>query len=232
MRPRFADIAFHLARLAGSLLVLALAARLASVPGMVLGAVLFFLEAFALTHDLTHGALGLPRRANEIALAVAGALLLMSGHAVRRTHLAHHSRTFGRDDLEGAFARLPLLRALLGGPAGVVALRARAFRGAGPRGQRWQLAETAADLALLVALVASGRPAGLVYAAVAVLAQLTMGVWASYIPHNAPAWVVRVAARLDWTGSPTVLSLAYHELHHARPEVPCRRLGAAARAAA
>lgn len=227
MPPRFADLALHLARLAGSLLVLHLAARFASLPGMTLGAAVFFLEAFAFTHDVTHGALRLPRRANDIALALGGALMLMSGHAIRRMHLVHHARTFGRDDLEGAAARAPFLRALLGGPRVAVALRARAFRGAGSRGQRWQAVESAANLVTFLALVASARPAGLVYAAVAACAQLTMGVWASHIPHNAPAWITRAAERLAWTGSPTVLSLAYHELHHARPEVPCRRLGAA-----
>ncbi len=51
-----------------------------------------------------------------------------------------------------------------------------------------------------------------------------MSVWAAHVPHNAPAWLTGLAARFAWTGSPTALSLAYHALHHAHPEVPCRRL--------
>lgn len=224
MRPRTSDLAFHLARLAVSALVMALASRFESLLGMIAGAGLFFLEAFALQHDLAHGALGLSRRSNEIALAVAGALLLMSGHGTRRTHLRHHARLFTDDDVEGRPARTSLLRALIGGPADVLAVRVAAFRGAGPRGQRWQAAETVIDVALLAALLSSGHPALLVYAAVAVIGQLTMSTWASHIPHNAPAWLIRLAARLDWTGSPTVLALAYHDLHHARPDVPTRRM--------
>ncbi|MFT3766487.1 MAG: fatty acid desaturase [Minicystis sp.] len=232
MRPRVSDLALHLARLALSAGVLALSSRYASLPGMIAGGTLFFLEAFAFQHDLAHGALGLPRRVNEGALAVVGALMFMSGHAIRRTHLVHHARPLSDDDFEGRPARETFLRALAGGACGVLAHRVRAFRGAGPRGQRWQIVENLAGAALLAAIVASGEAALLVYAAVAILAQLTMGLWASHIPHNAPGWLVRVAERLAWTGSPTVLSLAYHELHHARPQVPCRRLGAAARAAA
>jgi fatty acid desaturase len=191
---------------------------------MIAGAALFFLEAFAFQHDLAHGALGLPRRANDWALAAAGALLLMSGHGTRRTHLRHHARMFGADDVEGRPARVSLARAIIGGPVDALAVRVAAFRGAGPRGQRWQAAETALDVVLLTALVASGRPALLVYAAIAILGQITMSAWASHIPHNAPAWLIRVATRLAWTGSPTVLALAYHDLHHARPDVPTRRM--------
>ena len=224
MRLRVSDMAYHLGRLALSVSAMALAAHVACVPGMIAGAALFVLESFALLHDLAHGALGLPRRANEIALAVAGALLLTSGHAIRRTHRIHHARTFSADDIEGRPAREGFWRALLGGPSGMLAQRIQAFRGAGPRGQRWQAAEIAIDVALLAALVASGVPVLRVYAAVAILAQLTMGLWASHIPHNAPGWLVAMAEGLSWTGSPTVLSLAYHDLHHARPDVPCRRM--------
>ncbi|APR84755.1 Hypothetical protein A7982_10104 [Minicystis rosea] len=224
MRPRFADMAYHFGRLVLSVVVIAVAAHVASMVGMIVGAGLFFLEAFALLHDLAHGALRLPRRINEIALAFAGTLLLTSGHAIRRTHLVHHARTFGADDIEGRPAREGFWRALFGGPCGALAQRIQAFRGAGPRGQRWQTVETIADIAVLSVLVASGVPALRVYAAVAILAQLTMGLWASHIPHNAPGWLIRMAERLAWIGSPTVLSLAYHDLHHARPDVPCRQM--------
>jgi fatty acid desaturase len=224
MRPRWSDLALHVVRLAVSALVMALAARVASTAGMIAGAGLFFLEAFALQHDLAHASLGLPRRANEVALAAAGTLLLMSGHGTRRTHLRHHARTLAADDVEGAPARESFAEALLRGPRHALTVRAAGFRGAGPRGQRWQALETAVDVALFIALLASGRPALVIYAAVALLGQVTMSIWASHVPHNTPAWLVRAAERLAWTGSPTVLALAYHETHHARPDVPTRRM--------
>jgi fatty acid desaturase len=191
---------------------------------MVAGAGLLFLEGFAFAHDLMHGALRLPRRANEVALAFAGALLLMSGHALRLTHLVHHAHALAPADVEGAPARGSLGAALVGGPLAAVRLRRHAFSVAGRRGRIWQAVETGVDAALLVALVASGSPPLRIYALVALAAQATMSVWAAHVPHNAPAWLTDAAAHLDWTGSPTVLALAHHSRHHAHPEVPCRRL--------
>jgi fatty acid desaturase len=230
MRPRFLDLAVHLARLAATMLTVAIAARAPSNLLTLAGAALLFLEAFAFMHDLAHGALLLPRRANEIALALAGGMLLMSGHALRRMHLIHHARTLTADDVEGLPARGSFLRALAGGPRATVALRLHAFRGAGRRGRRWQALETAAGVAAGAAFLASGRVPLVIYALVAIAAQATMSVWAAHVPHNAPAWLTGLAARFAWTGSPTMLSLAYHELHHARPEVPCRHLDTAAHA--
>jgi fatty acid desaturase len=228
MRPRYIDLAIHVARLVLAALVMAVASSASSRCGLVAGAGLFFLESFALMHDVSHGALLLPRRANEVALALSGALLLMSGHALRRMHLVHHARALADDDVEGRPARSTLWQAFAGGPRAAVALRLHAFAGAGRRGRAWQAVETAASAILGGALLASGRAPLVTYALVAILAQATMAVWAAYIPHNAPAWLTRLAARFSWTGSPTMLSLAYHELHHARPEVPCRRLPEAA----
>jgi hypothetical protein len=54
--------------------------------------------------------------------------------------------------------------------------------------------------------------------------QLTMNAWASHVPHRAPVWLMAVASRLVWTGSPVVLSLVYHLEHHAHPRVPCATL--------
>jgi fatty acid desaturase len=225
MRPLLDDLAVHLARLAASAAALALAASVASGAGMVVAAGLLFLESFALMHDLAHGALRLPRQVNEVALGLAGVLLLMSGHAVRRMHLVHHARPLTADDLEGRPARGGFWRALAGGPGAALSLRREAFRGAGPRGRRIQAMETVAGAALAAALLASGRAPLVVYAIVAMLGQATMSVWAAHVPHNAPRWLSRIAARLAVTGSPTLLALAHHDLHHARPQIPCRRLG-------
>jgi fatty acid desaturase len=224
MRPRFVDLAVHLCRLAASAGAIAVASSATSRVGMVVAAALVFLESFALMHDLAHGALLLPRRVNEIALALAGVMLLMSGHALRRMHLVHHARPLAHDDLEGRPARGGFWRALAGGPGAALSLRREAFRGAGRRGRRIQAIETLAGAALAAALLASGRAPLVVYVIVAVLGQATMSVWASHVPHNAPAWLSRIAARLAATGSPTLSALVYHDLHHACPQIPCRRL--------
>jgi fatty acid desaturase len=228
MRPRLLDLAVHLGRLAASMGVLALASSLASPAGMVAASALLFLEAFALVHDLAHGALLLPRRANEVALGLAGVLLLLSGHALRGTHLVHHARPLADDDLEGLPARGGFWQALAAGPGAALALRREAFRRAGRRGRALQAIETLAGAALVAAAIASGKAALVTYVVIALLGQATMSVWAAYVPHNTPAWLSAAAARLACTGSPTMLALAYHDLHHARPGIPCRLLGRAA----
>ncbi|WP_438011556.1 fatty acid desaturase [Sorangium sp. So ce321] len=224
MKPRVGDLALHVARISLCATGVALASRIDSAAlAAAAGGALFF-AAFALMHDVAHGALRLPRRANEIALTLSAALMLMSGHALRIMHLRHHARPLAPDDIEGAPARLPLLRALLGAPLAAVALRAEAFRAAGPSGRRCQLAEAALNLASLALLLASRRPALLAVAGAAAALQLTMAVWAAYIPHNAPAWMLAAARRLAFTRSPIALSLGYHERHHRIPGLPCSRL--------
>jgi fatty acid desaturase len=224
LRPRFADIAQHLARLVACAVALALAARGGPLALLVAASAALFFAAFALMHDVSHGALRLPRKANEVALAAAGALLLMSGHALRLMHLRHHARPLADDDIEGAPARLPLFWAIASAPYAALTLRVAAFRAARRQGKLLQLAETAVNAAAIPLAIASGSRALVAYVAVALALQLTMALWAAYIPHNAPRWLVRAAERLAFTGFTTALSLAYHALHHRRPDVPCGRL--------
>ena len=223
-RPRLADVSMHLARVGLSAMALAIAARADAILLAAPASVALFFASFALMHDVAHGALGLPRRANEIALAAAGALMLMSGHALRLMHLRHHARPLADGDLEGAPARLSLGRAARCAPIAAIELRVGAFRAAKARGRAWQAAETLLNAACLAWLLASGRPALLAWAASAVALQLSMSVWAAHIPHNAPAWLLGAARSLAFTRSPVALSLAFHELHHRRPDLPCSRL--------
>jgi fatty acid desaturase len=50
--------------------------------------------------------------------------------------------------------------------------------------------------------------------------QVTMPVWAGHVPHRAPEWLIAIARRFAFTRSAILMSLAYHELHHAYPRVP------------
>ncbi|HZG46158.1 MAG TPA: hypothetical protein VEZ41_07800, partial [Allosphingosinicella sp.] len=119
------------------------------------------------------------------------------------------------------------LRAPLTAPAASIALRLEALRSAGSRGRRVQIAESLGNAAALALLLASRNPALVAAAATAIALQLSMGVWAAHIPHNAPPWLLAAARRAAFTRSPIALSLAFHELHHRRPTVPCGRLAAA-----
>lgn len=224
MTARWTDFGLHIARVNIGLAGLALAAHEHSIAGTVVASIVLFLAAFALNHDVSHNALALPHGANELALAFAGSLMLMSGHAIRATHVRHHLRPLANDDFEGAAASMSLSRALLTAPMQVLATRRAGYRLARRRDRAWQRAETLVTLAIATGLLTTGSRPLAVFVVVTLGAQFTMPVWAAYIPHNAPECLVAIARKLSFTRSPTVLSLAYHDLHHANPKVPCRRL--------
>lgn len=190
---------------------------------VVASAWLFF-AAFAFAHDASHGALGLSRRWNTAALSVGALVMLLSGHAMRRMHLRHHARPLSESDLEGVGARRSALGALLGGPANALALRVAAFRGARRAERIIQVLETAAGLAVVAVAVVTRWTPLLTFVLVALSLQLSMGFWASHVAHHVPAWLASLCKRLAFLRSPVLLSLAYHDLHHRRPGIPCEDL--------
>lgn len=214
------DLALHAVRIGATLVVFAWAP---GVPMRVACAAALFFALFALAHDLAHGALGLSRRANAWLLSGVSAAMLVSGRAMRRMHLRHHARPLAADDYEGRGARRTLLGALLASPFDAVTLRVAAFRTAPRRERVIQALETAAALAFVG--VGPFAPLGVrIYLGVAVVLEATMGLWAAYVPHHAPAIAAVVARRLAFLRSPTLASLAFHDAHHRRPRVPCHRL--------
>src|SRR6195952_818669 len=76
---------------------------------------LSFVTYGSISHDLVHRTLGLPRRVNEFLLTTIELLAFRSGHAYRLAHLHHHARFPHDDDIEGAAARMSLVRTLLEG---------------------------------------------------------------------------------------------------------------------
>jgi fatty acid desaturase len=227
MSPRNVDRLAQLARLVLAIALLALSTAVAGLPGAVVAAAALWLCAFEAAHDLVHNAFQLGRRAGALALTIAGALMLSSGHAMLVSHLWHHKSPMADDDYEGAAAEGSVARAVLWAPWWALAARLSAYRRAGAKLRRRQLAEHALALALTVALWAAHVPALRVYVVVALLAQLTAPVWAGRIPHRAPAWLLKLATLAARLGSPTALSLAYHDRHHEEPRIPTRRLAAA-----
>jgi len=217
------DLALHLLHIASCALALVVLAPRTMLGGVV-ASVGLFLAAFAMAHDLAHGALRLPRRANEAALAATALLMLVSGHAMRVMHLRHHVHTLAEDDVEGLGARLPLLDAIAAGPRNQIDLRIAAWRAANRTARAWQLAETLGSVALVAMAMALPSRALAIHVAVSMAMQMTTSVWASHIPHNAPAWMTSFAQRFAFTRSPVLLSLAYHDLHHRRPAIPCHQL--------
>lgn len=213
----------HVARLFTALLLL-WSARHHPVLAVAAG-VFLFLAAFAFNHDVLHGALGLPRRANEALLTVLSLLMGWSGHAVRRLHLKHHARPLAGGDVEGHGATLSFWGALAAGPLDAARYRVAALE----KERTAQLLENAAVVALTAAALASRTVLGAAWVVTSVAMQLTASVWASWLPHRPPGWLKAIALRLSWTKSAAMLSFAFHAEHHAHPKVPCGELSAAGR---
>src|ERR1700760_612382 len=107
-----AALAHHTARITGCAIALIAAPR-ALLP---LIAIAQYFAIFMLAHELVHAALGLPRRLNEALLAIVGAAIANSGHALRVMHLRPHARPFAEGDLEVSAAHLSPARALAASP--------------------------------------------------------------------------------------------------------------------
>ena len=181
--------------------------------------------ASVLVHDLIHGSLGLSRRANETALALAALLLVKSGHGLRVLHLAHHRRCLHDDDVEGRVARASFASLALGGPWLALESRVEAYR-QDHRTRGLQVAETVANVAVLAGGAAlhvlTHSPALLVYWACVVLVTITAPIWGAKIPHMVPFDhpVVRRLASLTGRFTPATASVLLHELHHRAPSLP------------
>ena len=165
-------------------------------------------------HDVVHGVLGLRRRGTDLALLGLGALVLVSGHAYRRTHQHHHRVFPDESDPEGIAARWGPLRALADGPVHVWRIWWWTFSRTRRRRMRaWLLLEGAVASALPVAalLLRDRAPAFSLY----VLLVLTGG------------WLYPLlTGRLV---PPLLLEQTYHLEHHLYPRVPSHKLPRLAR---
>ena len=192
---------------------------------------LLFCADISAMHDAVHGTLGLRRRATDWTLFAVGALLLVSGHAYRRTHQQHHKVFPGADDPEGEAARLTPLRCLLDGPLHVPRIWWWAFRRAPRRG--WLVAEAAVPVAALAVGIAllPWTPVLLVYVVAVVVGGWLYPLLTVYLPHhNYGDEAVTQARTLRGRFLPTLLlEQTYHLEHHLYPRVPSHKLPELAR---
>lgn len=192
---------------------------------------LLFTAVVSAMHDAVHGTLGLRRRGTDAALFALGTLLLVSGHAYRRTHQQHHKIFPGPDDPEGEAAKLSPLRVLLDGPLHVPRIWLWAFRRARRRG--WLLAEAAVPGVALAGGLTLLRwtPAVLVYVLLVIAGGWLYPLLTVYLPHHhfgdepvtqAHTLRGRIVPRL-------LLEQTYHLEHHLYPRVPSYKLPELAR---
>jgi fatty acid desaturase len=216
------DLACHALHVAFFGLALRLAERTWAVAAASAG---LYFAAFLVTHDAMHGSLRLGRRANDLALALGGALVGVSGHGARLLHLRHHARPFAPDDDEARCGTGPLWRAIALGPLNYARSPFAAWRQSPRRHRPWIALETALVAALAASCLAS--PKGRVALAVVVALNSAIGLWGVRLPHAPHPALVRAVELFAWLPWPPLLGVVTHETHHATPAVPAFTLNAA-----
>jgi beta-carotene hydroxylase len=193
------------------------------IAALVCPVLLSFLTYGSISHDLVHRNLGLPKWLNEILLSLIELLAFRSGHAYRAVHLHHHARFPAEDDLEGAAAKMSLVRALVEGIGLQPRLWFFAMRQPGAH-RRWAIVECVAAAGLFAASVVAipFTKAPVVYAVLMILGSWIFPVITAYIPHDARGTDALTQTKL-FRGrvlSVIVLEHLYHLEHHLYPGVP------------
>lgn len=184
---------------------------------------LSFVTYGSTSHDLVHRTLGLPRKTNDFFLTIIELFAFRSGHAYRLAHLHHHARFPNDDDIEGAAAKMSLLRTLFEG----VIFQPRIMIWATIRPHRarpWVVMETLATAVLLIFCLSSVRatPLFAVYALLMIMGSWIIPLITSYIPHN-PLGIDALSQTKLFRGkvaSIIALEHLYHLEHHLYPMVP------------
>jgi fatty acid desaturase len=186
-----------------------------------------FLSQVVALNDVMHRSIGLSPIASEIGVALLGALVLESGHAIRVTHLAHHDQGGGAGDPESYVDLLPPRRLILELPLYRVRIWSFGWRHA-TRRERTVAALEFLFAALVGALCVSGRlPMSVTaYALLSVLAAWAFPLGSALGPHadwgrDDTTHAYRVRGRwVPWL----MLNLPFHLEHHLYTEVPSHRL--------
>lgn len=184
---------------------------------------LSFVTYGSISHDLVHGNLGLRKRTNSLLLSLIELLSLRSGHAYRMAHLHHHARYPHDDDIEGAAAKMPLLRTLLEGM--IFQFRIWWWAVKHTKMERSTIIlEGIAVAALVLTSVALApvTPIFLVYVLLMVAGSWIIPLITSYVPHEPHGESELSQTRLfrGKVASFIAVEHLYHLEHHLYPSVP------------
>lgn len=184
---------------------------------------LSFVTYGSISHDLVHSNLGLPRRVNDFLLTWIELLALRSGHAYRLAHLHHHALYPREDDVEGAAARMSLVRCLLEG----VIFQPKIWWWAVTHCHRERgliIAEGFGVVALIIfsAVACFWTPVFLVYVVLMIMGSWIIPLVTSYIPHDPHSDTELRQTRLfrGRVASIVAFEHLYHLEHHLYPAVP------------
>ncbi len=184
---------------------------------------LSFLTYGSISHDLVHRNLGLPKWLNEVLLTLIELLTFRSGHAYRAVHLHHHARFPADDDLEGAAAKMSLVRSLIEGVGLQPRLWFFAMRHKDAH-RPWAIVECLVSATLFGASIAvlPITKAPFVYAALMIMGSWIFPVITAYIPHNPQGTTDLTQTKLFRGKVLSIVALEhlYHLEHHLYPGVP------------
>jgi beta-carotene hydroxylase len=197
---------------------------------MVIPAV--FAATVVVVHDLMHRSLGLRPRTNSVLLGILTMLMLDSGHALQRTHHAHHCLYPSAEDPEGYLASWPVWRVILEGPRYRYRLWHWVWRHH-PETRRAVVLEGAIHAGLLIAAAIFGTRIPLLSMYVAVG---TIGSWLFPLVSVTAVHDVHGDTPLHRTKTlrgrllpRAMLGMGYHLEHHLWPTIPAHHLGELAR---
>jgi fatty acid desaturase len=194
-------------------------------------AFMFFLACLRVAHDVFHANLRLPRWADHVVLAVMSPAMLGSLHAVRVTHLRHHTHCMDDDDAEAASARATAVRALMLGPMFALRTHAAGLAGATREQRRVISVELAACAAMLVLAFTRPLLSPLSWHVVLMVAGQCLApffaVWTVHRGCDRSHFIARTLR--NRVKSLIVLDMFYHVEHHLFPRVPTKRLPELAR---
>ncbi|GHM99482.1 hypothetical protein WSM22_09720 [Cytophagales bacterium WSM2-2] len=195
------------------------------VPAVISTMALTFISYGSTSHDLVHENLKLNKKLNSILLSVLELLCFRSGHAYQLSHLYHHKRYPHEDDVEGAAARMSLIRSLLEGVIFQFKIYFWAVSMSKNRSQRFVIILEGVMIFILATVcIASFKYS---YAGIVYLCLMTAGSWiiplaTSYAVHTPDESDELHQTRLFRGKFFSTISFhhLYHLEHHLYPMVP------------
>lgn len=209
------ELALPVPWLAGSLLF---AAQRWYVPALACS-FFFYLAGLRLVHDAFHRNLGLRRRGDEAVQLFLSALMLGSMHAVRHSHLHHHTHCMDESDIEGNCAKHVWWRALLVGPLFPIRNHIHAVRFGSRRQRRFIAAEMGANAVVVTGAFFSPVIA---YHVIAMLVGQCLSaffcVWT--VHHDCEDHAFPGRTSRGWFRNLFFMGMFFHAEHHLYPRVP------------
>lgn len=184
-----------------------------------------FLTLLRVAHNGYHNALGIPRWATDVALALMSPLMMIPLHAVKVTHLGHHSHCLGPGDIEGKAGRKSFWGVVAYGPKFPIEILGAAWREGGAHIRRWIVIEAVLILGVWIAAFATHWPVLVYHVAAMTGGECLTALFAVWIVHHGTEdHIYPARTQRGWFKNRISYSMFLHAEHHLFPNVPTFRL--------